>query len=165
VSLFVVPSRAVSQQAILNDVMFNIEFISGPAIEFGEPSVRGRITLGTFSEVFVSPLVYWSVDDYKNHWLQAAKYLLAGHDKTLFFTTMYDADHANFLFSWSMWRFGEHICMQNQMLFLKELTENFDPQHPYIHVGDFAEHSDEQPISTWHIQFKDIAAYVKQQSQ
>lgn len=145
--------------------MFNIEFISEPVVEFDETSVRGRITLGTFSEIFLSPLVYWSVEDYKRHWLQAANYLLEGHDKTVFFTTMYDPSYANFLFAWPMWRFGEQIRVQNQMMLIDELTGSFDSYNPYAHVGEFAEFSDEQPISAWFIQAEEIAVYIERQRQ
>jgi hypothetical protein len=45
--------------------MFAIEFVGKPQIEFNEPAIRGRITLGAFSEEFVAPLIFWTA---RNIW-------------------------------------------------------------------------------------------------
>ncbi len=147
--------------------MFNIEFTSEkPTIEYNEPSMYGRITLGGFSEMFISPICYWSIEEFQQHWQTAAERLLGGCDTTTFFTTMYDPTTANFLQMWPMYREGDSIRVHNQLLILKDLKRPFDladPYPPYLHVDELNDHDEdepEQPISTWNLNINDMKDFV-----
>ena len=144
--------------------MFNIEFVTKKAtIEYNEPSVHGQITLGDFSETFISPIGYWSISEFQQQWQTAAGRLLAGFDTTTFFTTMYDPATANFLQMWPMWREGNKVRVHNQWLFLKDLKRPFDladPYPPYLHIDELNEAEPEQPISTWNLSIADMEEFV-----
>jgi hypothetical protein len=103
--------------------MFDIRFTSA---SHDELTRQGRITLGSFSEIFVAPLGFWVASDYERQWCEAAERLARGEERSGFFTMMYDTNAANFLGWWPAWRIGNQVRVQNQFLFLNELDGCFD---------------------------------------
>lgn len=151
--------------------MFNIEFISGPHSHTGDDGIvfevmHGRITLGAFSEKFVSSLAYWSADDYRRHWRQAAQRLLEGCPSTAFFTDVYDPEHDTpesvwLWVWWPMWRFGDVVRVQSQLLILGDLDGPMDPLNPYGHINDWNNKTAEgEPVSEWVIRIEDLAGFA-----
>lgn len=68
--------------------MFDIKFIQKPKIEYGELVCRGRITLGDFTEEFNSPIVFWTEDEYRKQWHQAAQRIIDDYRQSCFVTAI-----------------------------------------------------------------------------
>ena len=83
--------------------------------------------LGGHSEEFVALLGRWERADYERHWREAAARLVAGADRTAFFTSAFED-------RWTMWRQGEEIVVQEHFLSVPGFPE---PQchrhHPHYH--------------------------------
>jgi len=115
--------------------MFSVEFIASPAIENGELCQRGRITLGDFSEQFISPIVFWKVADYERHWREAAQRLLGGTERSCFVTAMYASPADGVIFMWPAYRRGEDVFLQHRLLLPQHVIGDFDSSDPYAQVG------------------------------
>ncbi len=65
-----------------------------------------------------------------------------------------------------MWRFGETVKFQEQLLILPNLSGPFDPANPYVHVGDYYnEPGEDRPLrfSEWEVSVSDMAAFLSAQ--
>jgi hypothetical protein len=141
--------------------MFEIKFISEPAIQDEELSATGIITIGDFSETFISPIGYWTLKDYERHWSAAAQRLLRGLKRSAFLTSMYEPTQTNFLTWYPVWQVGNGLCFQNQILFFPKRTTHFDPGNPFKHVGKRRITSAGRPISEWKSSLDDIQQFIE----
>jgi len=143
--------------------MFDLRFISESiwSDERNELVVRGRIILGQFSEMFESSLSYWAQTNYEQQWLAAAKRIDKGEAESAFIVDMYDPSKATFIVWWPVWRIGQGIRVQNQLLFLARLNGGFDATTPYVHIKGRKTESDEGgAISEWQVGKKDIEDFI-----
>jgi len=139
--------------------MFNLKSTSEPywSAERNERVLRGRITLGDFSEEFESSLSYWAQADYEQQWLEAAGRIKAGQTNSAFIVDMYDPSKTPFIMWWPIWRTDKTILVQNRLLLFKNLTVAFESTNPYIHIGERATKNDDgEAISVWQVSLKDI---------
>lgn len=93
--------------------------------KFGEISARGEICIDDFSEVFFAPLVFWGKIDYYKNWVNQL-FKLNSLNKAFLPTTMYSPEGVNFIFGWSIYAEGEWVYLQNNMIPLEGISENFD---------------------------------------
>jgi hypothetical protein len=141
--------------------MFNIEFIREPQIEFGEWAARGRIALGDFSEEFVSPIVFWTVDNYRRQWCEAAERLLNGYEMSCFVAAMRESPLDGALFLWPAYREGEAVHLQHKLLLPELVKVSFDVMNPYAQVSERRTLSDDgEPISEWQVSIGDISRFL-----
>jgi len=120
----------------------------------GAWGLRGRITLGDYAEEFVALLRTWSREDYERQWMEAARRLLEGADRTAFFTSAYE-------FRWTLWRVGERVYAQEHFLAVEGFPEPFDPDDLYTHIQDRRTRTDDgTAISEWTLDLAGIAAFV-----
>jgi hypothetical protein len=78
-------------------------------------------------------------------------------------TTLYDPANANFIFWWPMYRRGEDILVQNQMLLLMEIEELLDPDNPYSFISEYeSSNEDGEKISEWKISVEDISRFLEE---
>ena len=134
--------------------MFDSRFISDEAESLGEflspgaVGLRGRIVLGDHAEEFVALLAAWQRPDYERHWRDAADRLLAGHDRSAFFSSAFE-------FRWTCWREGDRVRVQEHYLGADGFPEAFDPHDLFTHIRD----PDDGP-SEWNIGIADLAAFL-----
>jgi CdiI N-terminal domain len=143
--------------------MFDLQYISEPSwsTERNELILRGRITLGDFSEAFESSLSYWSQADYELQWLAAAKRIERGETNSAFIVDMYDPNKVPFLIWWPIWRREKRIYIHNQLLLFKNLLVDFDTTNPYIHIGERRTKSEDgEIISEWQVVIEDIQCFI-----
>lgn len=144
--------------------MFNLKFISEPywSEDRNELVVRGRITLGDFSEEFESSLSYWNQADYEQQWLEAAKRIETGQTKSAFIVDMYDPSKVPFIIWWPVWRVDRIVFVHNQLLLFKNLALAFDSTNPYVHIGDRAIVNEEgEAISEWQVDLKGVQDFIR----
>lgn len=119
--------------------MFSIELQSQAEAREGNgesADASGRIVIGDFTETFRIPLGFWEESDYRRSWRRAFEVLDADpHGMSCLMTSMTDPDKSNFLGCWPMYREGEDVYIQNAIIFLNEIQQDFDPAAPWRCVG------------------------------
>ena len=144
---------------------FSIAFLSEPvpSLEVNEPACPGLIELGSFQERFVSSLSYWNVNDYKRHWRQAITRIVESSQKSCLITSMYDPSTANFIFWYPMYRVDDTVFVQNQILFLNQLSAPFDERDPFSFVSERKSVNDEgESLSEWCVQVEELESFLTQ---
>jgi hypothetical protein len=130
--------------------------------EVEEASLCGAIMLGSTEERFSVPLCYWDAHDYEMHWNRALLRIVGAEEKSCLITAMYDPSIANFIVWWPLYRTGETIIVQNQILFLDRLTLPFDEDNPFRDIGDRrVKSTDGSPISEWAVELGEVQRFLE----
>ncbi|MFD7918151.1 hypothetical protein ACFV3R_02820 [Streptomyces sp. NPDC059740] len=140
---------------------FSIAF-TGQVADY-DPSVAvGEITLGEHGETFHAEVGFWQISDYESSWASAlARVTSESVITSCLVTSISNPEHANFIAVWPMYRFGDTIHVQNQMVFLDELTEPFDPARPWDYVDDFeVVDEDGNDISDWVVSVSEVVDFM-----
>ncbi len=141
---------------------FAIEFISNEEIINEEPACYGKIIANDFYERFISPLTYWTQQDYKNQWRQALARFLQQKKSTCLITCIRDPKFSSLVEWWVLYCEEEGVYLQNELIFFKDLETPFNIQNPYVHIRDRVTVSDEgDPISEWKLAWKDVESFFK----
>jgi hypothetical protein len=141
--------------------VFAIDFIQKPKIEYGELGCRGRITLGNFSEEFISPLIFWSEDEYRKQWHQAAERIMNGYMQSCFVTAMRKSLFDGAIFMWPAYNVGETVHIQHRLVMPDTVEGTFDPFDPYAQITERQTLSeDDLTISEWKVSIEDIARFL-----
>ncbi len=140
---------------------FNIAF-TGETADYDDLVVVGEITLGEHQERFHSAIDYWSTRQYEESWHTALKRLVDGEEVSCLVTNMVDPEHANFLTVWPLYRIGNQVHVQNQIVFLQELDHPFSAAEPWRSV-DARETVDEDGnrISEWVVSLHDVRQFLE----
>lgn len=142
--------------------MFAIDFIRKPKIEYGELVCRGRITLGNFSEEFISPLAVWAEDEYRKQWHQAAERIMNGYMQSCFVTAMRKSPSDGTIFIWPAYHVGETVHIQHKLVMPDTVKGTFDPFDPYTQITERQILSEDGlAISEWKVSIKDIARFLE----
>jgi hypothetical protein len=128
--------------------------------EISEKNQYGLIQIGDFQERFLASLSYWKPDDYKIHWKNGIRRIIEGADVSCLITSMYDPTTANYIFWWPMYRQGDIIIFQNQILFLNTIRSHFDENNPYEFVGKRRTVNEEgNDLSEWATPIQEITDF------
>lgn len=107
---------------------FSIEVIGDPVPEGAASSSSdavARIRLGSFAEVFLMNLSFWSVDEYRRSWESALREIESSENAiSCLIASMTDSAASNFISCWPMYRDGDAVYIQNSLIFLDELDES-----------------------------------------
>lgn len=122
----------------------SLEEFLGP----GARGLRGRITLDDYAEEFVALLGPWTRADYERHWMEAARRMVEGADRTAFFVSAFED-------RWTMWREGDVVYAQEHFPDREGFPEPFDSADLYAHIQDRP-----SGVSEWTLDFDDIAAFA-----
>ncbi|MEU0336965.1 hypothetical protein [Streptomyces sp. NPDC006193] len=80
-------------------------------------------------------LTYWDVGQYQTSWNRSLRVLERGDDATsCLISSITDPAKSNFIFCWPLYRAGEIVHIQNSIIFLEELAEDFNPAEPWRFV-------------------------------
>lgn len=122
-----------------------------------------RIKLGDFEELLLAPLDYWSVKTYQTHWEeQLHDFVTNNLDKIFLITEMHDPATANFIRWWIIYRQGENVCFQEEIVFMNELKDGFSLDNaislipPHQNIDE-----DGDEISEWILPFKALIRFQK----
>ena len=98
----------------------------------GPAEASGTIVIGDFTETFRVPLGFWDESGYRRSWRQAFDVLDSDpHATSCLVTSMTDPASSNFLVCWPMYRDGEHVYVQNAIIFPGQAGEGFDSAAPW----------------------------------
>lgn len=142
---------------------FEIKFLGTRVtdLEPGQKAKFGRITIGSFSERFLSSLNYWSMADYHKHWQAALRRIVDDSRTSCLITSMHDPKKSKYIFWRPMYRIGRTIYVQDQILFLETLPRKFDETNPFVCVRSRQTTSDEgEKISEWSTSVEEVKDYL-----
>ena len=124
---------------------------------YGADVAVGEVALDDFVERFEASLIFWDTDRYESQWRQGIDRLLDGAPKSCLITSILEPKYEHFRTWWVLYRDGQQVLVQNQLLLLDVFGSGFDPDQPYASIRDRVSLSAEgERISEWSINFDDI---------
>jgi hypothetical protein len=150
--------------------MFKIFTTDDLAPESEKDGVRvayGKIVISDFQETFAASLAFWTRDDYDRHWRKALEKLISGADRSALITDYVEPPaypySGGYLFWWPLYRDGDTVYVQSQILFFDQLSQPFSPENPWDSVRDRqVVNGDGQNISEWATTVGDIQYFLTQ---
>ena len=141
--------------------LFAVRLESGSVETSGEIYAKGRMRIGDFHETFAAPLSYWTREQYERQWKEAVERVcLLGKDAALI-TSMRDPISANFIFWWILYREGDHVHVQNHVLFLCETDRTFAEADPYSSICEREVCNDEGvKLSEWTVELDHLRLWL-----
>ncbi|GHJ01090.1 hypothetical protein TPA0906_29550 [Streptomyces olivaceus] len=124
----------------------------------------GAITVGDFEERFPMSLSYWDVDQYRAGWTRSLGVLVEGGDGAIscLVTSIHDPADSNFVFCWPVYRSGNMVHVQNAIIFLDELEEQFVPAEPWRFVCPRRTVDDDgREISEWQTTISEVENFLR----
>jgi CdiI N-terminal domain len=142
---------------------FSIEFLSEKYKEDKPAGQLGRITIGNFSEKFVSSLSDWNIETYTKHWIKSSARILYESDSTLYITNIVINSSTDYHLDWWVaYKIGEMAFIQNQLIIpdTYAIANGFNSNNLYTYVRDREIYSDDgDKISEWVVPLKLIEEY------
>ncbi|MFK8076531.1 MAG: hypothetical protein AB8B84_08085 [Granulosicoccus sp.] len=137
------------RSAILTRYVFLIREISILfSIKFIEPEL-GEIQIDDFKETFQTSLSYWRQGQYEQEWRSSVNRLKNGKN-ACFITSITDPLKSNFIWSWECYPIKNEFVFQERIIFLEELSNEFDEKDPHTHVHEYESISENgEQISEW----------------
>jgi hypothetical protein len=123
----------------------------------------GRITVRGFEETFPMDLTYWGAEKYRASWVKALRVLERGDDATsCLISSITDPSTSNFVFCWPLYRSQDLVYVQNSIIFLEELDEDFDPDRPWRFVEPRSTVAEEgHEISEWQTTVDEVRDFLR----
>jgi hypothetical protein len=110
----------------------------------------GKIEIDGFAETFVASLVSWSRDEYESQWHRACRRLLEGANESVLIASYVDPSITEFCMWWPLYREGEIVLVQNQLLLYSQLSLPFNASEPWASPGKRELVTDDgEEISEW----------------
>jgi hypothetical protein len=120
----------------------------------------GELKLSEHSEYFESVLEFWGLEDYERSWSAGLKRLLDGAAVSCLATSMIDPPTANFVEVWPLYRNGDDVYVQDHLIFMDQLSHEFDPAAPWESVRPHSVvDEDGQKIQEWRVSLDDIREF------
>ena len=144
--------------------VFDISFLGAePELQDdGWYGLAGQVCLGEYRESFLAPLDVWSREQYEGQWHEAAARLVAGEERSAFFTSAFQS-------WWAMWRHGALLYVHEELIVPQRFaTLGAAPdltRAPYQLLGPYAAVSqDGDPISEWQLSLDDVREFLRRRS-
>ena len=146
--------------------MFSISFsdepLEYPFDDSSIPAAPGKLVLGKSEEEFLANLSLWNKADYKSHWSHELKALVGGNSKVALIVSYDDPKAASNMEIWRVYRNGEWVHFQNQLLPYSSLPDDFDVSSMSRYIQDRATTTaNGDRISEWEVALRDIELFLK----
>jgi CdiI N-terminal domain len=144
---------------------FSIAFLDEPLVypydDVNTPGASGLLTMGNLKERFCSSLYHWSKRDYESQWRHAINVLLNESFKAALIVEYTGTDASSHLEWWPMYKVGDAVYLQNQLLFYNQLPEPFSLDRPFIYLRN-RETTDQagRPISEWLVRLSEVEQFA-----
>jgi hypothetical protein len=126
----------------------------------GELAVYGAIQIGSFREELFISLEVWAQADYRRQWEAGLRRILSA-DRSCLITSMRDLAVSDFIDRWVLYRLGDEVVFQNQLLVTTEAPRGITESTIYDLVPPRETHTDDgQQISEWKVPLHDIYEFV-----
>jgi hypothetical protein len=124
----------------------------------------GEITLNEFIETFETDLTFWGAERYESQWREGIDRLLQGVSRSCLITSLVDSSYQVFGQWWKLYRDGEQVVVQNQLLLSSCFGKDFNPNDPYSSISDRQSlNSEGEQISEWFVDFAKIKSLESDQ--
>jgi hypothetical protein len=131
----------------------------------GEEIALGAIRIDDFEEAISCPLSYWKQDEYLQQWCEGLKRLVENDVPSAVVTSMYDPKFANFIMWWIMYPIGDVVYIQNQILFMEDIVDDFSLENIYKFIpARETINEDGMPISEWTISRRAVSSFLKNEA-
>jgi carotenoid cleavage dioxygenase-like enzyme len=145
--------------------MFSIGFthepLEYPYDDTSIPAAPGRLVLGESTEDFLANLSLWGKSDYESHWIRELKALYNGSPKVALIVSYDDPRAATNMELWRVYRDGEFVRFQNQLLPYSNLPHEFDVTEISQSIQDWIVVTAEgNRISEWHVALRDVELFL-----
>ena len=144
---------------------FSIQFLDEPLLypfdDAKTPCAPGLLVMGESKEGFCSSLYEWSKQQYESQWQRAIHVLLNESPKAALIVEYIGPDAASHLEWWAMYREGETVYLQDQLLFYSHLKEPFSLDAPFASLRDRETINTEgRQISEWSVSLSEIKQFA-----
>lgn len=121
----------------------------------------GFIRIGDFRERFIVPIDVWDEARYVAHWHDSLSRLGDGSiDAACLIVSFEPEARSEQLMWWVLYRIGNVVHVQNQMMFYAQRSERFDPLRPEKSIlPREVLCEDGEPVSEWSLQFAEVQKY------
>jgi hypothetical protein len=142
--------------------MSNFDIAFADDIRDDDPLIAiGRIQLGEHTETFEAFVGYWPIERYRQSWIAELRRLTGDADSACLLTSVWGKpEEANFAQAWTLYRFGEVVRVQENLILFDQLDHDFDPDEPWKSIPSYAEFEDGERISEWRISLADIEEFL-----
>lgn len=142
--------------------MFEIKIVTPPEESHINP-VTGQIKINKFTERFNTSLFTWTPEDYYDQWEAAITQLLKKKISTAaLISEITSPCKDDYLFCWTLYRAGDIVYIQNNLLHLNTIKGKFDVAKLPEYIGPReTETPDGEKISEWSAGIKDFEDYLK----
>ena len=142
--------------------MFDIYLTHKKVDEPDVKAVYGRICVGEYFETFTASLVFWSHEQYKKQWRTALRKIVDGESRSALITSFAEPKEGEFLFWWPLYREGEIVYVQNQILLFENLSVPFVIERPWDSVQERQiMNAEGRKVSEWAITVQDIKEWFE----
>ena len=145
---------------------FSIEFLDEPLLypfdDVETPAAPGVLIMGNAKEGFYSSLYDWKKQQYESQWQRAIRVLLSESSKAALIVEYLSPEVASHLEWWAMYREGETVYLQNQLLFYEQLATPFSLDSPFASLHDRATIDPEgTSISEWSVSLSEVEQFAR----
>jgi len=127
-----------------------------------DESFRGRITIGSFKESFISSATHWDANAYREHWHDAIHRVVREGKDSCLITSIADPRSSTRLYWWPMYRDGDTVHVQNGVCFFDQLPSPFDEESPYESVPPRERvGEDGEELSEWDVAVQDLDEFLE----
>ena len=104
---------------------------------------------------------FWSAAEYRASWSAALRRLINGAEVSCLLVSVSTTEEAEFFTAWPLYRSGDDVYVQNQLIFVDELDHDFDPDAPWESIGPRTIlDKDGNRISEWRLTRTDIEEFI-----
>jgi hypothetical protein len=146
--------------------MFSISFTDQP-LEYpfddtSIPAAHGELVLGKTTEEFLANLSLWGKSDYESHWARELKALYEGRPRVALVVSYDDPKAASNMEIWRVYRDGEWVHFQNQLLPYSNLPQGFEVSKMSHYIQDrLVTTTEGERISEWDVAIRDIELFLR----
>lgn len=146
--------------------MFSIGFTDEP-LEYpyddaSIPAAPGTLRLGKSTEEFLANLSLWGKLDYESHWARELKGLVEGNLKAALVVSYDDPKAASNMEIWRVYRDGECLHFQNQLLPYSNLPHTFEISEIIRYIPDrVVINTEGNKISEWDVAIRDVEMFLR----
>lgn len=146
--------------------MFSIGFsdepLEYPYDDTSIPAAPGTLRLGEQTEEFLANLSLWSKFDYQSHWTRELKSLFEGNRKAALVVSYDDPKAASNMEIWRVYRDGECLHLQNQLLPYSNLPHTFEVSEISQYIPDrVVITADGNRFSEWDVAIRDVEVFLR----
>ncbi|MEU8971564.1 barstar family protein [Streptomyces monashensis] len=143
---------------------FSIRVVSAPSSTDAAAGVGavGRITVRDFGENFPMDLSHWDVARYQASWVRALKVLEGADDAvSCLISSITDPEKSNFIRCWPLYRSGSVVHVQNSIIFLEGVEDEFTAEEPWLFVEPRSTiDEDGYEISEWQTTIDEVREFL-----